>query len=137
MRMPPIPPSALSEEQRPLHADMREGIEQNFRGFAAMRESIRRASPRFDPARAGTLIAGPNTREMCSVLLFGLFLRPLLLVLRVPRGVLKPIIFLRCTIGACANAKRVFDVYVMMWLASVHFSQAWLLNGTVCSRSRT
>src|SRR3954466_14525462 len=38
MRLPLIPPSALSEEQRPLHADMREGIERNFRGFAAMRE---------------------------------------------------------------------------------------------------
>lgn len=38
MRLPLIPPSALSEEQRPLHADMREGIEQKFRGFAAMRE---------------------------------------------------------------------------------------------------
>jgi putative transposase len=37
-RLPFIPPSALGEEQRPLYADMRTGIEQKFRGFAAMRE---------------------------------------------------------------------------------------------------
>ncbi len=38
MRLPLIPPDQLSEEQRPLHADMRAGIERNFKGFAAIRE---------------------------------------------------------------------------------------------------
>jgi alkylhydroperoxidase family enzyme len=37
MRLPLIPPSALSDEQRPLYADMRAAIEQKFRGFSAMR----------------------------------------------------------------------------------------------------
>jgi hypothetical protein len=37
MRLPLIPSSALNDEQRPLYADMRAGIEQKFRGFSAMR----------------------------------------------------------------------------------------------------
>ncbi len=36
MRLPLIPPAALTQEQRPLYEDMREGIEQNFRGFKAI-----------------------------------------------------------------------------------------------------
>ena len=36
MRLPLIPPDALSDEQRPLHADMRAGIEKNFKGFATI-----------------------------------------------------------------------------------------------------
>ena len=52
---------------------------------------------------------------MFSILLFGLFLvRPLLLVLRVRSAVLMPIVFLLCTVGAYANAARLFDVYTMM-----------------------
>jgi putative tricarboxylic transport membrane protein len=52
---------------------------------------------------------------MCTILVFGLFLvRPLLYVLRVPRTVLMPIIFLLCTIGAYANASRLFDIYAML-----------------------
>jgi putative tricarboxylic transport membrane protein len=42
--------------------------------------------------------------------------RPLLLVLRVPRTVLMPIVFLLCTVGAFASASRLFDVYVMLAL---------------------
>src|ERR1700742_4870602 len=50
-----------------------------------------------------------------SILIFGLFLvRPLLLVLRIKRTVLMPIIFLLCTVGAFAGASRLFDVYCMM-----------------------
>lgn len=50
-----------------------------------------------------------------SLLVFGLFLvRPLLLVLRVPRAVFLPIIFLLCTVEAYANAERLFDIYVML-----------------------
>ncbi len=50
-----------------------------------------------------------------SILIFGLFMvRPLLLVLRIRRTVLMPIIFLLATVGAYASASRLFDVYVML-----------------------
>ncbi len=50
-----------------------------------------------------------------SILLFGLFLvRPLLVVLRIRRSVLMPIIFLLCTVGAFASASRLFDIYAML-----------------------
>jgi putative tricarboxylic transport membrane protein len=60
-------------------------------------------------------VVAMTTLAMCSILVFGLFLvRPLLLVLRVRRSVLMPIIFLLCTIGAYANASRLFDIYTML-----------------------
>lgn len=50
-----------------------------------------------------------------SILVFGLFMvRPLLLVLRIKHTILMPIIFLLATVGAYANASRMFDVYVMV-----------------------
>ena len=50
-----------------------------------------------------------------TILIFGLFLvKPLLLVLRIRRTVLMPIIFLLCTVGAFANASRLFDIYAML-----------------------
>jgi putative tricarboxylic transport membrane protein len=50
-----------------------------------------------------------------SILVFGLFLiKPLLLVLRIKRTVLMPIIFLLCTVGAFASASRLFDIYCML-----------------------
>ena len=50
-----------------------------------------------------------------TILIFGLFLvRPLLVVLRIRRTVLMPIIFLLCTVGAFATASRLFDVYAML-----------------------
>jgi len=50
-----------------------------------------------------------------SILVFGLFLvKPLLLVLRIKRTVLMPIIFLLCTVGAFASASRLFDIYAML-----------------------
>src|SRR3954466_6794424 len=50
-----------------------------------------------------------------SILVFGLFLvRPLLLVLRIKRTILMPIIFLLASVGAFASASRLFDVYVML-----------------------
>jgi 4-carboxymuconolactone decarboxylase len=36
MRLPLIPPAALTQAQRPLYDDMRGGIEKNFRGFTAI-----------------------------------------------------------------------------------------------------
>src|SRR4051812_32093229 len=50
-----------------------------------------------------------------SILIFGLFLvKLLLLVLRIRRTVLMPIIFLLCTVGAFASASRLFDIYSMI-----------------------
>jgi putative tricarboxylic transport membrane protein len=50
-----------------------------------------------------------------TILLFGLFgVRPLLLVLKVRRAVLMPIVFLLCVIGAFATASRLFDIYAML-----------------------
>jgi len=50
-----------------------------------------------------------------SILIFGLFLvKPLLLVLRIRRTVLMPVIFLLCTVGAYASASRLFDIYCML-----------------------
>jgi putative tricarboxylic transport membrane protein len=60
-------------------------------------------------------VVAMTSLAMCSILVFGLFLvRPLLYVLRVPRAVLMPIIFLLCNIGAYANASRLFDIYAML-----------------------
>lgn len=56
-----------------------------------------------------------TTLAMFTILVFGLFLvRPLLYVLRVPRPILMPIIFLLCNIGAFATASRLFDIYAMV-----------------------
>src|ERR1700730_11774002 len=50
-----------------------------------------------------------------SILVFGLFLiKPLLLVLKIKRTVLMPVIFLLCTVGAFASASRLFDIYCML-----------------------
>jgi hypothetical protein len=49
---------------------------------------------------------------MISILIFGLFtVRQLLLVLRIKRTILTPIVFLLCKIGAFAGASRLLDVY--------------------------
>ncbi len=37
MRVPLIPPSELTPEQKPLYDDMRNGIEKGFQGFATIR----------------------------------------------------------------------------------------------------
>jgi 4-carboxymuconolactone decarboxylase len=39
MRLPLISPADLTSEQRPLYADMRRGIETNFKGFKAITEN--------------------------------------------------------------------------------------------------
>jgi putative tricarboxylic transport membrane protein len=50
-----------------------------------------------------------------TILIFGLFLvKPLLVILKIRRTVLMPIIFLLCTVGAFATASRLFDVYAML-----------------------
>ena len=60
-------------------------------------------------------VVAMTTLASITILLFGLFgVRPLLLVLKVRRAVLMPIVFLLCTVGAFATASRLFDVYAMM-----------------------
>ena len=50
-----------------------------------------------------------------TILIFGLFLvKPLLVVLRIRRTVLMPVIYLLCTVGAFATASRLFDIYAMV-----------------------
>ena len=60
-------------------------------------------------------VVAMTTLATISILIFGLFLvKPLLLVLRIKRTVLMPIIFLLCTVGAFAGASRLFDIYSMI-----------------------
>ena len=60
-------------------------------------------------------VVAMTTLASITILLFGLFgVRPLLQVLKVRRGILMPIVFLLCTVGAFATASRLFDVYVML-----------------------
>lgn len=57
-----------------------------------------------------------------AILIFGLALtRPMLLVLRVPRERLMPVIFVLCTIGSFAIASRVFDIWVMLGFGILGF----------------
>ena len=50
-----------------------------------------------------------------GMLFYGLFLvRPLLAVIRIPRSIIMPVIFVLCTVGSFAIASRVFDIYVML-----------------------
>src|SRR4051794_3583830 len=52
-----------------------------------------------------------------TILIFGLFLvKPLLVILKIRRTVLMPIIFLLCTVGAFATSSRLFDVYAMLFI---------------------
>lgn len=58
-----------------------------------------------------------------AILVLGLLLtKPLLLVLRVPRERLMPVIFVLCTIGAFAIASRTFDVWVMLFFGVLGYA---------------
>lgn len=58
-----------------------------------------------------------------AVLILGLILtRPLLLVLRVRREYLMPVVFVLCTIGSFAIASRIFDVWVMLGFGLIGFA---------------
>jgi putative tricarboxylic transport membrane protein len=60
-------------------------------------------------------VVAMTTLASFAILLFGLFgVRPLLHVLKVPRAILMPIVFLLCTVGAFATASRLFDIYLML-----------------------
>ncbi len=57
-----------------------------------------------------------------GILFFGLFLvRPMLLVLRVPRAIIMPVIFVLCVVGSFAIASRMFDVYLMLAVGVIAF----------------
>lgn len=57
-----------------------------------------------------------------AMTLFGILLTsPLLMVLRIPRERLLPIIFVLCVVGAFAIASRPFDVWVMLGFGTVGF----------------
>src|SRR4051794_15002286 len=60
-------------------------------------------------------VVAMTTLASIAILLFGLFgVRPLLHVLKVPRSILMPIVFLLCTVGAFATASRLFDIWMML-----------------------
>jgi putative tricarboxylic transport membrane protein len=57
-----------------------------------------------------------------AILILGLLLtRPLLLVLRISRERLMPVIFVLCTIGSFAIAARIFDIWVMLAFGVIGF----------------
>ena len=60
-------------------------------------------------------VVAMNLYATLGILFFGLFLvRPLLLVLQVPRTVIMPLVFVLCVVGSFAIASRLFDVQVML-----------------------
>jgi putative tricarboxylic transport membrane protein len=61
-------------------------------------------------------VVAMNVYATLGILFFGLFLvRPLLLVLRVPRSIIMPIIAVLCVVGSFSIASRLFDVYTMLF----------------------
>lgn len=74
-----------------------------------------------------------------AMVVFGLLLtRPLLLLLRIRREYLMPVVLLLCVIGPYALSQRIFDVYVMLFfgvlgfaLRKMHFPMAPLILGII------
>ncbi len=59
-------------------------------------------------------VVAMTTLATLGMLFYGLFLvRPLLAVIRIPRSIIMPVIFVMCTVGAFAIASRVFDIWLM------------------------
>jgi putative tricarboxylic transport membrane protein len=57
-----------------------------------------------------------------GMLFFGLFLvKPLLAIVRIPRSIIMPVIFVLCTVGSYAIASRLFDVYLMLVVGVIAF----------------
>jgi putative tricarboxylic transport membrane protein len=60
-------------------------------------------------------VVAMNVYATVGILFFGLFLvRPLLLVLQVPRTVIMPVVLALCVVGSFAIASRLFDVWTML-----------------------
>jgi putative tricarboxylic transport membrane protein len=73
------------------------------------------------PQFAYNVVAITLLATLC-ILFFGLVMvRPLLWVLRVPRAIIMPVVFVLCTLGAYAIASRVFDIWVMLGVGFVCF----------------
>lgn len=74
-----------------------------------------------------------------AILLLGLILtKPMLVVLRIPREQLMPLVFVLCVVGSFAIASRVFDIWVMLGfgllgftLRQMHYPMAPLVLGIV------
>ena len=58
MRIPLIPPASLTQEQRPLYDDMKQGIEQNFKGFKAIADDGALIGP-WNPWLSYPKLGGP------------------------------------------------------------------------------
>jgi len=66
------------------------------------------------PQFAFDVVAITLIATLC-ILIFGLVMvRPLMWVLRVPRAIIMPIVFVLCVLGAYAISARVFDIWVML-----------------------
>jgi putative tricarboxylic transport membrane protein len=60
-------------------------------------------------------VVGITLVATLAILVFGLIMvRPLLWVLRVPREIIMPIVFVLCVLGSYSITQRLFDVWVML-----------------------
>ena len=60
-------------------------------------------------------VVGITLVATLAILVFGLVMvRPILWVLRVPREIIMPIVFVLCVLGAYSITQRLFDVWVML-----------------------
>ncbi len=60
-------------------------------------------------------VVGITLFATIAILIFGLILvRPILWVLRVPREIIMPIVFVLCVLGSYSITQRLFDVWVML-----------------------
>ncbi len=67
-------------------------------------------------------VVAMTTLATLGMLFYGLFLvRPLLAVIRIPRSIIMPVIFVLCTVGAFAIASRVFDIWLMVAIGAACF----------------
>ncbi len=67
-------------------------------------------------------VVGITLVATLCMLVFGLVLvRPILAVLRVPRDIIMPIVFVLCVLGSYSIAQRLFDVWVMLFVGVLCF----------------
>ena len=67
-------------------------------------------------------VVGITLVATLAMLLFGLILvRPILWVLRVPRDIIMPIVFVLCVLGSYSITQRLFDVWTMLAVGIVCF----------------
>jgi len=67
-------------------------------------------------------VVGITLIATLAILVFGLIMvRPILWVLRVPREIIMPIVFVLCVLGSYSITQRLFDVWVMLVTGAVCF----------------